>query len=108
MAVGLDKIKREIEENDKMTEAAGSLHGIRGEAFKKIGNEAKEQLKLKQELAQLEQQKKMERRKINEKQIRSLRNRFSARAVGGALLSENPRGVGLGNDTGLPTKLGTA
>lgn len=46
----------------------------------------------------------LEKRHINEKQIRALRNRYRP---GGGLLGANPRGVDVMTSTGLPTKFGT-
>ena len=97
----LDKAKSDLDNLDKVNLPFGDKG--RMEAIK----EGREKLRLDNELYTTQQQQKAQMRQINEKQIRSLRNRFSSK-VGGALLSDNPRGVGLGESTGLPSKLGSA
>lgn len=52
------------------------------------------------------QQKEHIKKQIQEKQVRALRNQY--RGGAGGLLGEAPRGVSLGESTGLPTKLGAA
>lgn len=108
---------KSTDEINKMREATESLEsaneriGGKGNLGKLIEGSSKnlrEDFGLEKELYNLDQQQKIEKKRINEKQIRSLRNRYSQRGVAGALLSENPRGVGLGDAVGLPTKLGSA
>ena len=62
-----------------------------------------EQGKIAREAEMLQSQKELQKKKIQEKQIRALRNTF--RPAGG-FLQAGGRGVGLGESTGLPTKLG--
>jgi len=65
---------------------------------------AKEKIRLEEEQDRLKAAQDVQKRRIQEKQIRALRNNF--RPAGGFL--QGGRGVSLGESTGLPSKLGNS
>ncbi len=76
---------------------------IRGIIGNQIMPKLLEQKELYEEEQQLKQRQDIEKKNVQQKQIRALRNRYRG---GGGLLGANPRGVDLMNASGQPTKFG--
>lgn len=73
------------------------------EALEGANKSLQEQLELAKEQERVKQSQEIQRKKIQEKQIRALRNQY--RPAGG-FLNAGGRGVMLGETGGLPSKLG--
>jgi hypothetical protein len=70
-----------------------------------VATKAKQSYLTEKEIRQKQQEVAAEKRRVDEKQIRSLRNRY--RPSGGFLNNQAPKStVDLGGGTGLPNKLG--
>lgn len=100
------KKEEEFNKREKYLESAAGfkMGGESGFSISSL-NAARDKLKLDRELYAKEQQAAYEKDRVNEKQVRALRNRFGTNA---ALLSANPRGIDVSESTNLPTKLGSA
>lgn len=89
------------------TEAfANKHHGdLMGKGIRKTLPEMADQIKIYKEQNAIKEQEKVEKRKIQEKQINALRSNFRP---GGGLIGRSSNSAPLGDSTGLPNKLGNA
>lgn len=75
-----------------------------------VTNELREKIEIQNEENRIRDEQNRQRKKIQGKQVRALRNQYRSRA--GGLLNagdtDGGRGIGLGDANGLPTELGSA